>query len=54
MIMCTGSKPALVAQLDMRPTGDQDGCGLDPHQAGNILSWRLIMKYFLRSFSPFC
>ena len=22
-------------------------------KAGNILSWRLIMKYFLRSFSPF-
>ena len=22
-------------------------------KVGNILSWRLIMKYFLRSFSPF-
>ena len=22
-------------------------------EVGNILSWRLIMKYFLRSFSPF-
>ena len=29
-----------------RPTGDQE--------VGNILSWRLIMKYFQRSFSPFC
>ena len=28
-----------------RPTGDQE--------VGNILSWRLIMKYFLWSFSPF-
>ena len=30
------------------------GCGSDPHRVGNILSWRLIMKYFLWSFSPFC
>ena len=29
------------------------GCGFDPHWVGNILSWRLIVKYFLRSFSPF-
>ena len=28
-------------------------CGFDPRQIGNILSWRLIMKYFLQSFSPF-
>ena len=28
------------------------GRGLDP--LGNILSWRLIMKYFLQSFRPFC
>ena len=30
------------------------GCGFDPCQVGNSLPWRLIMKYFLRSFSPFC
>ena len=24
-----------------------------PAEVGNILSWRLIMKYFLRSFAPF-
>ena len=30
------------------------GCGLNPHWFGNILSWRLIMKSFLWSFSPFC
>ena len=29
------------------------GCGFDPCQVGIILLWRLIMKYFLRSFSPF-
>ena len=28
-------------------------CSGDSHEVGNILSWRLIMKYFLRSFSPF-
>ena len=26
----------------------------NPAEVGSILSWRLIMKYFLRSFSPFC
>ena len=45
--------PAPVAQLDARPTGDQKVAGLTPAEVGNILSWRLIMKYFLRSFSPF-
>ena len=36
-----------------RPTGDQEVMGSTPAEVGNILSWRLIMKYFLRSFSPF-
>ena len=36
-----------------RPTGDQEVVGSTPAEVGNILSWRLIMKYFLRSFSPF-
>ena len=35
-------------------TGDQEVTGSNPTEIGNILSWRLIMKYFLRSFSPFC
>ena len=35
-----------------RPTGDQEVVGSTPAEVGNILSWRLIMKYFLRSFSP--
>ena len=46
-------KPASVAQLEARPTGDQEVASSTPAEAGNILSWRLIMKYFLRSFSPF-
>ena len=36
-----------------RPTGDQEVAGSTPAEVGSILSWRLIMKYFLRSFSPF-
>ena len=35
------------------PTGDQEVAGSTPAEVGNILSWRLIIKYFLRSFSPF-
>ena len=37
-----------------RPTQDQEVVGSSPNKVGNILSWRLIMKYFLWSFSPFC
>ena len=44
---------ASVAQLDAHPTGDQEVAGSTPAEVGNILLWRLIMKYFLRSFSPF-
>ena len=44
--------PASVAQLDANLTGDQEVVGLTPAEVGNILSWRLIMKCFLRSFSP--
>ena len=44
---------ASVARLDARPTADQEVAGSTPAEVGNILSWRLIMKYFLRSFSPF-
>ena len=36
-----------------RPTWDQEVAGSTPAEADNILSWRLIIKYFLRSFSPF-
>ena len=47
------SETASVAQLDTRPTGDQEIAGSNPAEDGNILSWRLIMKYILRSFIPF-
>ena len=46
--------PASVAQLDVHPTGDQEVAGFGPRQVSNILLWRLIMKYFLWSLSPFC
>ena len=36
-----------------RPTGDQEVTGSTSAEVGNIPSWRLIMKYFLRSFSSF-
>ena len=36
------------------PTGDQEVEASTPAEVGNIISWRLIVKYFLRSFSPFC
>ena len=29
------------------------GCGFDPRRVGNIISWKLIMKYFLQSVSIF-
>ena len=35
------------------PNGDQEVAGSTPAEVSNILSWRSIMKYFLRSFSPF-
>ena len=42
-----------VAQPDACTTGDQEVDGLIPACSGNILSRKLILKYFLRSFSPF-
>ena len=36
-----------------RTTGDQEVAGSTHAEVGNILSWGLIVKYFLRSFSPF-
>ena len=44
---------ALVAQMDARPNVDQEVAGSIPTEVGNILSYRLIMKYFLWPFSPF-
>ena len=55
-----GHGPASVAQLDAPSDWRPGGRGFKPPppphptpEVGNILSWRLIMKYFLRSFSPF-
>ena len=45
--------PASVAQSDAFLTGNQEVAGSIPTGSGNILSWRLIMKYILRSISPF-
>ena len=42
---------ASVVQSDARPTGDWEVGGSIPAGLDNILLWRLIMKYFLRSFS---
>ena len=41
-----------VAQLDACPTGNQEVVG-SVLRSGPILSLRLIVKSFLRSFSPF-
>ena len=37
---------ASVAQLDARPTGDQEAVGSTPTEVGNILSWRLGHEIF--------
>ena len=42
-----------VAQLDARPTGDQEAAGSSPAGLATFFRGDLIMKYFLRSFSPF-
>ena len=44
--------PALVAHMDAPSNWRPGGRGFNPAEVGNILSWRLIMKYFLQSFSP--
>ena len=39
-----------MAQLNTCPTGDQEDAGSPhAHLVGNILSWRLIMKYLIFS-----
>ena len=44
--------PGPEAGLDARPTGIQEVAG-SILRSGNILSWRLVMKSFLRSFSHY-
>ena len=43
---------ASVAQSDVRPTGDQEVACSIPAESCNILAWRMIMKFFLRSSLP--
>ena len=40
-----------MVQSDAFPTSDQDVIGLISAASSNILSWRLIMKYFLYIFT---
>ena len=51
--VCGCVKPASVAQLDVRPTGDQEVTGSTPAGSATFFRGDLILKYFLRSFSPF-
>ena len=41
-----------MAQLDARPTGDQEVVGSTPAGSATFFGGDLIMKYFLWSFSP--
>ena len=45
--------PASVAQLNVRSFGDQEVADSITARFSDMLTWRLIMKYFLWSFSPF-
>ena len=45
---------ASVAQLDARPTSDQEVAGSTPTGLAAFFCEDLIMNYFLQSFSPFC
>ena len=45
--------PASVAQLDARPTGDQEVAGLTPARLATFFPGDLIAEYFVWSFSPF-
>ena len=45
---------ASVAQLDVRPTDDQEVVVSTPAGSATFFQGDLIMKYFLQSFSPFC
>ena len=60
--LSTFSKTADTSKWNCRPrwlswmcrrSGDLEVAGSTPAEVGKILSWRLIMKYFLWSFSPF-
>ena len=42
-----------MAQLDVRPAGNQKVAGSNPASSATFFLGGLIMKHFLRSFSPF-
>ena len=46
-------QPVSVAQLNARPTDDQEVAGLTPAASAPFFRGDLIMKYFIRSFSLF-
>ena len=48
----SGNVPASAAQLDARPTGDQEFAGSTPAESATFFRGDLIIKCFLRSFSP--
>ena len=48
----TKTLPASVAQLDARPTGDQEVEDSNPAGSATLFRGDLTMKYFLRAFSP--
>ena len=45
LVKSLGSKPRWLSWM-RRATGDQEVTGSTPAEVGNILSWRLIVKYF--------
>ena len=53
MALLTLHMPAPVAESDARPTGQEVAISI-PAGSGSILPWIVIMKYFLRPFSPYC
>ena len=48
------SQPALVAQLDAPSDWRPGGRGFNPHRGRQHSFVEIDLKYFLRSFSPFC
>ena len=57
LILCVdldkSERLALMAQSDACQICDLEVPGSIPNRSSNILSWGLIVKYFLWSFSPF-
>ena len=52
--LSTKQQLASVALLDAHPTGDQEVGGSTPAWSATFLCGDFIMKYFLRSVTPFC